>query len=226
MSIFTNQKELSVQNRYKDYEKTGGMRGKMLGAMQSNLNPLNYVAPALTHGASELLATGDDKDVLKENRGQAIANQMAVGKFAMNFVPGGAAAKAIGGEFIDEAISSVGKSKEERRRENTNSKFQKQIAKDTEDGMFGSDTSALVDSIESENATAEAMDGLEATTSGKDITKAQKFQKGFGKAANIAGIATEGMGLIMNQLDYQKGLQSDREKVMSKTINKGEFSYA
>jgi len=209
------------------------MRGQIMNAATSKFNPLAYAAPALTHGVAELAATGDDKKVLKENRGQAIVNQIEAGKFAMNFIPGGAAAKAIGGPIMDKAIGAAGKSKQEKRKEKTEAQFDKDIAKDFGEGGMFDDGSALVDNIEKENAMAEASKGLDdavADSNPADImkqTKSQKWQKGMGQAANIANIAMEGVGLIMNQDAYRKGIQSDKEDIMSQTINtSSNFSYA
>jgi len=113
------------------------------------------------------------------------------------------------------------------------SQFDKEVAKDFgEGGMFDDGTSELVNNIENENAMANAEDGLNKAVANSDPskimnqTKAQKFQSKMGKAAGIANIAMEGVGLIMNQKAYRDGINKDKEDVMNQTIQGGQFSYA
>ena len=108
MAIFEDTRELKTQKKVRQFDKqTGWKKNVMAVAGYSDdgtkntwgkINPLNYAAPALTGSIADAASGGSDaKKVISENRGGMIAGQLAAGKLAMNFVPGGAVAKIAGG---------------------------------------------------------------------------------------------------------------------------------
>lgn len=114
MAIFTSTNELPKQKRFRQFKQAKGLRAGIMNIAGYNasgtkntwgkINPLGYAAPALTGSVAEMAASGSDAgQVIKENRGNMMAQQFAAGKLAMNFVPGGAAMKIGAGMGLDAA---------------------------------------------------------------------------------------------------------------------------
>jgi hypothetical protein len=116
MAIFENTNELNTQKKVRQFDEQTGWKKNVMAAVGYNadgtkstwgkINPLNYAAPVVTGGIADVASGGSDaKKVISENRGGMVAGQLAAGKLAMNFVPGGLAAKTIGGMALGKGQS-------------------------------------------------------------------------------------------------------------------------
>jgi len=178
MAIFTRQEEIPIQAKRRQYKGTKGFRKTMMNAMTSKFNPLAYTG--LTHIGAEAFAQGDDKDVLKQNRGAAAGQLVKAGKLATNFVPGGALAKIGMGIGADTASGAIDNANKSSRREravedavDTTEDFEKSgLPVDAGTAALGG--SALIDSINKEDAMSAASDSLDDAVADMDADEILK----------------------------------------------------
>ena len=262
MAIFRDVGELNRQNlRRKPASKTTGIRKLGLNVMGYNddgtknlwgkINPMNIAAPGLSHMYAEGLATGDTKDVLKENRSEAVGSQLASLKLASNAIPGMSTAGQIAMGFgfntankmnrkqeIDAAVETT-EAMEKGGSALVEDMARKQTMEETGDALNEAvDNSTVMDDFESDSLDVGAEDYVSAPTDGvvgvggKSAKKAAraargaKIAKGIGTAANIASIAGDASNVIGSQNNYNKGLERAKRKQSKKRVyNNTSFNY-
>lgn len=253
MALFRNVNELSRQNlRERPFERTSGIRKFGLSLMGykddgtknlwGKLNPMNIAAPGLSHLYAEGLATGDTKDVLKENRSEAISSQLASLKLASNFIPGVGVAGKFGMNMGFDAANKM----------NKNEKFDNALKIDEELNGSGS---ALIeetlrnkplddakDAINTDVANSTIMDdadvfdensyikGIDAENSSGTAnalgTNASKMSNVLGTVNTALDVGSDVAGVVATQNQYNKGLKSTKKKLIRSKQNKNTtFNY-
>jgi len=248
MALFRETNELSRQNlRRKPFSKTTGIRKFGLNIMGynddgtknawGNINPMNIAAPGLSHAYAEGLASGDTKEVLKENRSEAIGSQLASLKLASNFIPGVGLAGRIGmsaglgvasnlnkNQQVEEAVKNT-EAFEQSGSAIVNEALRSQSMDTAKDELnTAMDASTIMDEVDEvavddyANYTA-GTDGGGVTKGVGGAAKGAKLAKGLGTAANIAAIGSDVFGMVGAQKNYNQGLKKSKKNLMKKKQN-------
>lgn len=239
MALFRETNELSRQNlRRKPFSKTTGIRKFGLNIMGynddgtknawGNINPMNIAAPGLYHAYAEGLASGDTKEVLKENRSEAIGSQLASLKLASNFIPGVGLAGRIGMSAGLGVASNLNKNQQVKEAVKNTEAFEQSGSAIVNEALRSQSMDTAKDELNTAMDASTIMDEVDevAVTDGGGVTKGvggaakgAKLAKGLGTAANIAAIGSDVFGMVGAQKNYNQGLKKSKKNLMKKKQN-------